>query len=232
MKVRHVLWLAIALPAFCVVQILLQYLAAQVLLSDLSRKIQDPAFVQEVFDLPSPPSSANYVVLDGKTLKDNELERWVDAYGSPVRSNVPIRAYLRVEKTVGGRQKAVWYQTTLKLCGEFICPYEAQDLVEIAEPTDVELRNNRLERYLYVRKLGFRFRVGYVLYMYEDGAVSSVSAYVTSFALNPLDRFLRPAIGAVAPDYGINVGDVGLSHYAKSCRISAGIMGERECGDL
>jgi hypothetical protein len=163
----------------------------------------------------------DWAVFDGQSLARNDLEAMLRPQAlHPAYAMHGYRAYLRVPKVINGRSAEQWFVADLKVCAGVICPYDQQVFNEVREPNVATIGYHTLQSKSTIRKLWYSFDVSNTILIGDDGALIEYQGNVSDEPANFVERFLRPASGAIAPDFSRTAATFYIDFRTGSCAYS------------
>ncbi len=195
--------------------------ALEAVIVDVGDDVRARNALVRIFDIQAPYRMRDWVIFDGASLADNDLRDMLDPLrGAPPYASRGYNAFLRIPTIKRGRPVLVWYHSYLAICGTVLCPYDQQDLKEISEPSVADQGSSALRKLEYVDKLGFRFPIIHTLYVGKDGTLVEYEVIIADPPVNALERFFRPASGAVRPDFLVAAATYFVNFRSMTCLIS------------
>lgn len=186
----------LAVPAYWTADKLLQIHATSIAKDRVRAQVQDETYLSELFDIPTPFHYADYVTLEGKSLKDNAIAGQLK-FMHEARTK-PFRIHF---KYTDGVEKVHWYEYPTDGCTVVYCAYNPGLLHPIPSPLENDVTSLFREKWVEIDVLIYAISTKVSISQYKNGKVEYVSAYIANEGRNPIDRAIRKFTAALAPEF-------------------------------
>ena len=124
----------LAVPIYWTADKLLQIYATSIAKQQVLAQVQNEEYLAELFSLPLPLQYANYVVLEGKSLKDNPISGQL--YLMKERQPKPFRVLFLY---TDGVERKHWFEYPTEGCTVVYCKYDSTLLMAIQTPSKMDV---------------------------------------------------------------------------------------------
>lgn len=183
-------------PTFWTVDKLLQIYATSIAKERMLARVQDEAYLSQLFSIPTPFQYADYYVFEGNSLTRNELTSFLK-----FTTAIPTKRFRTYLKYTDRLAKTHWFEIPLDECKDAYCNYDPALLNPTSALDEIDVSGIIHKKNISERILFYDFIETVTLSKYKNGKIVSISASISNTGLNPIDDTIRQLEATSGPDY-------------------------------